>query len=110
MSRAPRRPGERRTVAIARIAEHALGSAPAILARWLPDGRRQGAEWVARNPTRSDARPGSFKVNTVTGRWADFSTGERGGDLVSLAAYLFKTNQVEAASGIAEMLGVSAYD
>ena len=37
---------------------------------------------------RSDRRPGSFSVNTRTGRWADFATGDRGGDVVSLAAYL----------------------
>ena len=40
------------------------------------------------NPTRADRRPGSFSVNTRTGRWADFATGDRGGDVVSLAAYL----------------------
>ena len=105
MSRAPRR-----SVAIGRIAEHALGSADAILARWLPDGKRHGAEWVARNPTRSDSRPGSFKVNTKTGLWADFKTGERGKDLVSLAAYLSRQNQVEAALAVADMLGIPAYE
>ncbi|MFH6786750.1 hypothetical protein [Methylobacterium sp. MA0201] len=111
MSRTPRRRGEaRRTVAIARIADHALSSADAILARWLPDGKRQGAEWVARNPTRGDARPGSFKVNAKSGLWADFSTGERGKDLVSLAAYLSRQNQVEAALAVAEMLGINAYE
>ena len=44
---------------------------------------------MARNPTRPDRRPGSFKINLTTGRWADFATGDRGGDPVSLAAYLF---------------------
>lgn len=27
-----------------------------MVPQWLPDGRRQGNEWVARNPTRSDRR------------------------------------------------------
>ena len=40
------------------------------------------------NPTRPDRRAGSFKVNLRTGRWADFATGDKGGDAVSLAAYL----------------------
>jgi putative DNA primase/helicase len=65
--------------------------------RWLPDGKLQGHEWVAKNPTRGDKRPGSFSVNENTGRWADFSTGDKGGDLVSLCAYLEGTTQGEAA-------------
>src|SRR5215203_2320581 len=71
----------------------ALPVLPALLARWLPDGRKQGAEWIARNPTRTDRRPGSFSVNLRTGRWADFATGERGGDVISLAAYLHGLRQ-----------------
>ena len=46
----------------------------------------EGHEYVARNPTRADRRPGSFKINLRTGRWADFATGDKGGDPVSLAA------------------------
>ncbi len=55
-----------------RIAADALRRVDAVLSRWLPDGRRQGSEWVARNPTRADTKPGSFSVNRDTGRWADF--------------------------------------
>src|SRR3712207_6413551 len=79
---------------------------PILLRRWLPDGRLQGHEWVARNPRRADRRPGSFKVNIRTGRWADFATGDKGGDIVSLAAYLFDLSQHEAARRIGQMLGV----
>jgi hypothetical protein len=63
---------------------------PRLLERWLPGGRIEGAEYVARNPKRHDQRPGSFKVNLATGRWADFATGDKGGDPISLAAYLSK--------------------
>lgn len=80
---------------------------PAILKRLLPDGRFHGREYVARNPTRADRRPGSFSVNTRTGRWSDFSTGDRGGDPVSLVAYLEQMSQVEAARLLAQMLGVA---
>ena len=45
------------------INKAALGVLPALCARWLPDGRRQVREWVARNPRREDRRPGSFKVD-----------------------------------------------
>jgi hypothetical protein len=92
-----------------RINEAALAALPALCARWLPDGRRQGWEWTARNPLRLDRHPGSFKVNLATGRWADFALrpGEaRGGDPISLAAYLGKLSQVEAARSIARMLGL----
>lgn len=99
-----------RRVAFKRIADEARLYADTLAGRWLPDGRREGAEWVALNPTRSDARPGSFKVNLATGRWSDFATGDAGGDLVSLAAYLFKIKQGDAAKRIADMLGISAYD
>ncbi len=77
-----------------------------LLARWLPGGRREGHEYVARNPRRTDRHPGSFKVNLRTGRWADFATGDRGGDPVSLAAYLFALRQSEAVRRLAAMLGL----
>ena len=84
----------------------ALASLPSLLARWLPDGVTRGAEYIARNPTRADKRPGSFKVNLRTGRWADFATGEKGGDVVSLAAYLDGSRQIEAARSLSRMLGL----
>ena len=56
---------------------------------WLPDGKRVGGEWVARNPTRADRKPGSFSINLTTGAWADFASGDAGGDVISLFAYLF---------------------
>lgn len=84
----------------------ALAVLPSLLDRWLPDGRREGHEWVARNPRRVDRNLGSFRINMVTGRWSDFATDDRGGDVVSLAAYLAGTGQAEAARKLADMLGV----
>src|SRR5580704_13891899 len=78
---------------------------PSLLSRWLPDGRREGHEYVARNPRRVDRNIGSFKVNLLNGKWCDFATGDSGGDPVSLAAYLFGTSQAEAARRLAEMFG-----
>lgn len=79
---------------------------PALLARWLPDGRVTGREYEARNPRRADRHAGSFRVNLRSGRWSDFATGDRGGDPVSLAAYLFSLKQSDAARRLADMLGV----
>lgn len=93
-----------------RINQAALRSLDAILVRWLPDGRREGREWVARNPRRPDRRLGSFRINLDTGRWADFATGDKGGDVISLAAYLGHLNQAQAAIALADMLGVSAHE
>ncbi len=97
-------------VDFAAVNRAALGRLPDILRRWLPDGRVEGHEYVARNPRRVDRRPGSFKINLHTGRWSDFATGDSGGDPVSLAAYLSGTGQVEAARGLATMLGVPVDD
>ncbi len=82
----------------------AVASLPALLRRWLPDGRLVGREYEARNPKRADRRPGSFRVNVITGKWADFATDAKGGDVVSLAAYLSGSRQAEAARGLADML------
>jgi len=86
----------------------ALGRLPEILARWLPGGRIEGREYVVRNPRRRDRRPGSFKINLDTGRWADWASGDKGGDPISLAAYLAGCSQVAAARRLAAMLGVAA--
>jgi hypothetical protein len=99
-----------RKIAFRLISETALRSAEAIVSRWLPDGRREGREWVAINPTRSDAKKGSFKVNLHTGCWSDFATGAAGGDLISLAAYLHGLKQSEAAVRVAAMLGADPYE
>ena len=98
----------RRQIDFAEINRVALAHLPDLLVRWLPDGTQHGAEWVARNPKRDDRHPGSFKVNLTTGRWADFATGDRGGDVVSLAAYLAGLTQAEAARRVAAMLGACA--
>jgi uncharacterized protein (DUF927 family) len=88
------------------VAAAALSSADAVLARWLPDGKREGHEYKARNPTRNDNRPDSFSINTNNGKWSDFATGDKGGDLVSLVAYLDGCKQGEAADTLGHFLGL----
>jgi len=90
----------------AEINRAALAAFPAVLARVLPGGKRIGAEVVALNPKRADTRLGSFKVNRFNGRWADFATGDKGGDPVSLVAYLANVSLGEAARLLAQMLGL----
>ena len=69
-----------------RINAAALSSLPSLLARWLPDDKPPGREYMAKNPRRADRHLGSFRVNLVTGKWADFAIGAKGGDVISLAS------------------------
>jgi hypothetical protein len=90
-----------------RVNRAALAALPQLLRRWLPDGKQVGDEWVARNPKRVDRHAGSFRVNVRRGAWADFAVeGARGGDVVSLAAYLAGLSQVEAARELAHAVGI----
>jgi hypothetical protein len=70
----------------------------------LPGGKVIGAEYVVRNPKRDDRRPGSFRINLRTGRWADFATDDRGGDLISLVAWRLDLTQANAARWLADFL------
>jgi hypothetical protein len=90
----------------ATIGRLALRHAHAICGRVLPGGRRVGNEYVVRNPKRDDENVGSFKVNLQTGRWADFATGERGGDLISLVAWRYDAPQLVAARQLAIFVGL----
>ena len=95
----------RRRIDFAAVSSRALQDLPAILERWLPGGQFRGAEYIVLNPRRDDRRPGSFKINVRSGKWADFSTGDSGGDVIALAAYLFDLTQLDAARHLREMLG-----
>jgi hypothetical protein len=81
----------------AAINNAALGALLPLLRRWLPDGKVSGREYVALNPRRDDHHLGSFGINLRTGKWGDFATGDRGGDIVSLHAYLLGCSQSVAA-------------
>ena len=88
------------------VAARALADGEALCRALCPDGKREGKEYSCRNPARADAHPGSFKINLSSGAWADFATGDKGGDLISLWAYLRGVKQVEAAAELAERYGL----
>lgn len=80
-----------------------------VLRRLAPGGKVIAGEYVALNPRRADKTPGSFKVCFLgprAGVWSDFATGDKGGDVVSLVAYLDGIGQAEAARRLARMLGL----
>lgn len=89
------------------IKERAVAVLPTLLNRWLRDGRQRGRYWLgARNPTRVDRKPGSFIVELRLGWWRDYATGDKGGDPISLYAYIRGIGQGEAAKELAGELGV----
>jgi hypothetical protein len=97
---------KRNPIAYRRIADAARANADGIVRQWLPNGKRLGHEWTALNPRRDDRHMGSFRINLNSTRWCDFATNDRGGDLISLGAYLFRLSQAEAALQLAHMLGI----
>lgn len=68
------------------VSSAALVALAEIVPRLLPAGHRSGDEWIVRNPTRSDAPLGSFKINLRSGVWSDFATADKGGDVIDLLA------------------------
>ena len=90
-----------------RVNDAALDRFESVIA-WLglEGGKRSGPEYLALNPRRGDQTLGSFPINTATGKWADFADGAKGGDLVSLVAYLQGLKQLAAADALADFLGL----
>lgn len=95
---------------IQQVSRASLAYAETLTREWLPQGSRQGSEWVARNVARGDRASGSFGVSLVTGKWNDFADrNAHGGDLVSLYSYLFGCRQVDAAMAIDRRLGLGVF-
>lgn len=64
-----------------------LENSHALLREWLPGGSFSGREWVCGDNFGGKGR--SFSVNSESGKWAEFNgLGGKGGDLISLYAYL----------------------
>ena len=75
------------------------------------DTKCQGSEFKMLNPRRVDHDFGSFSINSTTGRWADFAEDDeraRGGDVISLVAYLRDLSQGQAARQLRDFLGAMA--
>ena len=85
----------------------ALAQSEAVVSNYAPNGKLEGREWVAVNPSRSDNKARSFSVNVDTGLWADFATNDKGGDLVGYVAYCLRISQGDAYKMLTHFLGVS---
>ena len=76
------------------LADRLLADADRLLAQWLPAGKRIGAEY--RVGSLAGEAGQSLSINVRTGRWADFQSGERGGDLIDLYAAIHSLELGEA--------------
>jgi predicted P-loop ATPase len=86
---------------------HDALNASTVVPEWLPGGKKQGRNYFAANPHRNDSHAGSFAINLETGKWSDFATGDKGGDLVSLYAFLFHGgNNGDAARALCDKYGI----
>lgn len=74
-----------------------------LAADLMPGGKMQGREWVAASVTGGQGS--SCSLNLDTGKWADFATGDKGGDLISLWAAHHRCTQLEAMKALGEKLG-----
>ncbi len=99
MSRAPLPP-----INFTALADALLAQAEHLVGLWLAGGRRNGHEWVCGSLHGGEGT--SCSVNLNTGRWADFATGEQGGDLVSLYAAVHGLTMGKAAVAVARETGL----
>ena len=79
------------------LADRLLADADRLLAQWLPNGKRIGAEY--RVGSLAGEAGQSLSINVRTGRWADFQSGERGGDLIDLYAAIHSLELGEVETG-----------
>lgn len=93
----------------AEVKAASLRAIDSVLPHWLPEGKwvDAGHEYSAPNPTRSDKKAGSFKINRHTGHWSDFATSDKGGDLIDLVAYVERCSVEEACTRLADFLSLS---
>lgn len=89
-----------------KIAAAALGCFDQIMGLLALSGKRQGPEFLPLNPRRADSKRGSFSINSESGAWADFAADVKGGDLISLAAYIRGGSNTDAAVWLAEVLNI----
>lgn len=72
----------------------------------LAGGKNSGREYLPLNPKRDDHKPGSLTIHRDKGAWMEGATGDKGGDLVSLAAYLWDCGNGDAAERLGKQLGI----
>ena len=86
-----------------------VAALPLVVAKFLPGGEIFGRDYVLREQHRGGRQPGAFRVKLFgarAGTWANFATGDRGNDPVSLIAHLERMSRDDAARLLAGVLGI----
>ncbi len=86
---------ERDLIDFKRLATDLLARADELVPQWLEGGKRSGREWICGD--LSGAPGHSCSINLDSGKWADFASDVRGGDLISLYAAIHGLEQLDAA-------------
>jgi putative DNA primase/helicase len=81
------------------LADGLLNDAESLLDQWFPAGKLRGHEFTVGSLKGEPG--GSLSINVNTGKWADFQSGEKGGDLISLYAAIHGMKQIDAARELA---------
>jgi hypothetical protein len=98
-----------RCIDFATINAAALPRLPELLTQLLPGGRARGAEFEVGSLRGEPGRSLHVRVHGArAGAWIDFATGEKGGDVIALAAAVWRVSQGEAARRLVALLGVEA--
>jgi putative DNA primase/helicase len=75
-----------------------------VLKQLIPDGKVEGCDYVVKNPRRNDRRAGSFRINIATGRFNDFASGDHGGSIIDLVAFVRNCDIATATKKLEELL------
>lgn len=86
------------------VSRAAQASSLDLLFRWFPEGRIERREFMIGSIAGEKGR--SLSVNIETGKWADFSAGLSGGDLIDLYQAKSGLGPVEAAKAVAADLNL----
>lgn len=89
------------------LAQRLLSQSRTLLAQWFPAGKVRGHEFVVGDLAGAEGE--SLSINLNTGRWGDFSSGEKGGDLISLYAAMEGITQGEAAKRLSADTSITAH-
>ena len=88
------------------LADALVSQAAMLVPSWLPGGVQRGHEYVC--ASLSGGTGSSCSVNLNSGQWGDFSSDEKGGDLISLYAAVHGLSMGKAAVQLAHEMGLEA--
>lgn len=75
---------------------------PAILKRWLPDGRPVGQYWKAPHPL---VKSRTINIDLLEGSWREFPAGKSGKTVTGLVIHLTGLDLGEAQQRLMAMIG-----